>query len=159
MKFKIPQKNSKWNLLMTDQKTFQTGGDIDAFCTKCAMNLGHTIIAMVGPKVVKVRCNTCGSHHSYRGENAPVKGVKRAGGRSAGMDQNRAMIRWHALMVDKSVARAKKYNLKTAFSVNDVVEHLKFGLGVVMAVRANKIDVVFKEFEKTLVCTDSSIQE
>ena len=29
--------------------------------------LAHTILAMVGPKIVRVRCNTCGGDHAFRG--------------------------------------------------------------------------------------------
>ena len=26
----------------------KVGGDVDAWCTRCKMNLGHTVLAMVG---------------------------------------------------------------------------------------------------------------
>ena len=45
----------------------KVGADIDAWCTRCKMNLGHTILAMVGSKPVRVRCNTCQGEHNYRG--------------------------------------------------------------------------------------------
>lgn len=44
----------------------KTGGEIDAYCTKCRLDLTHRIIAMVGDSVKKVECKTCGSHHLYR---------------------------------------------------------------------------------------------
>jgi len=44
----------------------KTGGEIDAYCTKCRLDLLHRIIAMVGDAVKKVECKTCGSHHLYR---------------------------------------------------------------------------------------------
>jgi len=36
------------------------------YCTKCKMDLGHTIVAMVGDKIIRVKCRTCGSEHNYR---------------------------------------------------------------------------------------------
>jgi len=53
---------------MAVPSTYRTGGEIDTLCTKCAMTLAHTIIAMVGPRVVKVKCNTCGADHAYHGD-------------------------------------------------------------------------------------------
>lgn len=50
---------------MTTKKP-RTGGEIDAYCTKCRLDLLHRIIAMVGDSVKKVECKTCGSHHLYR---------------------------------------------------------------------------------------------
>jgi hypothetical protein len=46
-------------------EALSAGSEIDAYCTKCRLDLGHTIIAMVGHTVPKVICNTCGSQHKY----------------------------------------------------------------------------------------------
>lgn len=50
---------------MTSKKP-KAGGEIDAYCTKCRLDLVHRIIAMVGDAVKKVECKTCGSHHLFR---------------------------------------------------------------------------------------------
>lgn len=42
------------------------GRDIDAHCSRCRLDLAHTIIAMVGEKVVQARCNTCGAVHRFK---------------------------------------------------------------------------------------------
>jgi hypothetical protein len=42
-----------------------TGGDIDAYCTKCKLNLEHFVLAIVAGAVVKVKCKTCGSIHKF----------------------------------------------------------------------------------------------
>src|SRR2546429_5893163 len=54
----------------------RVGGDIDAWCTRCKMNLGHTILALVGTRPARVRCNTCHGEHNYRrdGGDGPRKG-------------------------------------------------------------------------------------
>lgn len=60
---------------MTTKKP-KAGGEIDAYCTRCKLDLAHRIIAMVGETVKKVECKTCGSHHLYRrpkDEPAPAK--------------------------------------------------------------------------------------
>ena len=57
-------------------KPLRAGGEVDSWCTKCRLVLNHRIIAMMGPKPVRVECSTCGSHHNYRGtapgEKAPA---------------------------------------------------------------------------------------
>src|SRR5262245_58906841 len=42
------------------------GGDIDAYCTRCKMDMTHTIEALDETgQPVRVRCNSCDSQHNY----------------------------------------------------------------------------------------------
>lgn len=136
----------------------RTGGEIDAFCTKCDLNLAHTIIAMVGPKVVKVKCNTCGNDHQYRGEQPLVKAQsfanpkKRASSSpTGGAKVSRAAVAWEDKFKGKDLSRARKFSVKDTYAVDDVIDHPTFGLGLVVAVRGDKVDVSFKQEEKVLV--------
>jgi len=131
--------------MTTPAEKFRTGGDIDAFCTKCDLTLTHTIIAMVGTKVVKVKCNTCGADHSYRGEKAQAK-------RAGVVQPKKALPRWEDRIKDRNVEAAKKYSPKDLYKIDDLINHTLFGLGLVTANRSGKIDVAFKTFEKTLIC-------
>jgi hypothetical protein len=135
----------------------RVGGEIDAFCTKCDLNLAHTILAMVGPKVVKVKCNTCGNDHHYRGEQPLVKAQsfaapkKRASSASGAPKPSRAAVAWEDKFKGKDLSRARKFSIKDTYAVDDVIDHPTFGLGLVIAVRQDKIDVSFKQEEKVLV--------
>jgi hypothetical protein len=144
----------------------RVGGEIDAFCNKCQLNLAHTILAMVGSKVVKVKCNTCDSEHHYRGQQplekaqsfaAPKKsssgGASKSASRSSSsvVKVNKLEVAWDDAFKGKDVTKARKYSPKEPFKVEDVVNHPTFGLGLVVAVRDEKIDVVFKLGEKTLI--------
>jgi hypothetical protein len=138
--------------------SIRTGGEIDAFCTKCDLNLAHTIIAMVGPKVVKVKCNTCDSEHVYRGTQPLVKATsfaapkKSATGATARTPRtSKVTMSWEDQFAGKDLARAKKYSPRETFVVDDVLEHPTFGIGLVIAVRVDKVDVSFKQDTKTLV--------
>ncbi|MBM4397413.1 MAG: hypothetical protein FJ087_17215 [Deltaproteobacteria bacterium] len=128
--------------------TVRTGGYIDAFCTKCDLTLGHTVIAMVGSRVVKVHCNTCGADHAFRGEQAPAA---RAAGSASGAPSVKAGPSWATLMMGKDVDKARKYSMKEHFCVDDLVDHPTFGAGVVIAERSGKIDIVFEGAQKVLV--------
>src|SRR5262245_7143810 len=46
-------------------KSLKPGSEVDAWCTKCRMDLLHRIIAMHGMKIIRVECRTCGGHHNY----------------------------------------------------------------------------------------------
>ena len=42
------------------------GDDIDDHCSRCKRSTDHSIVSMSGDEVLKTRCRTCGSEHSYR---------------------------------------------------------------------------------------------
>lgn len=142
---------------MSPPNPIRTGGEIDAFCTKCDLNLAHTIVAMVGPKVIKVKCNTCGADHQYRGVQPLVKVQSFAAPRKSASGATRAprapvvVVSWEDRFKGKDLTRAKKYSPKETFAVDEVVDHPTFGLGLVSAVRGDKIDIAFKQHDKTLV--------
>lgn len=140
--------------------SIRVGGEIDAFCSKCDLNLAHTIIAMVGPKVVKVKCNTCGNDHQYRGEQPlvksqsfanPKKRASSSSSSSAAPKASRAAVSWEDKFKGKDLSRARKYSIRDTYAVDDVIDHPTFGLGLVVAVRQDKVDVSFKQEEKVLV--------
>jgi len=150
---------------MTTPNATRVGGEIDAACGKCELNLAHTIIAMVGPKVVKVKCNTCGGEHTYRGVQPLVKlqsfaAPKRATSSSSSSSKSTAVkrsaastvvISWDEQFKGKDLSQAKKYSPRETFVVDDVVDHPTFGLGLVRAVRDGKVEVAFKQEDKILV--------
>lgn len=134
----------------------RTGGEIDAFCSRCDLNLAHTIIAMVGPKVVKVKCNTCGNDHQYRGEQPLVKAQsfanpKKRASSGAAPRATKAVVAWEDKFKGKDLGRARTYSIRDTYAVDDVIDHPTFGLGLVVAVRQDKVDVSFKQEEKVLV--------
>ncbi|MBI3182914.1 MAG: hypothetical protein HYZ28_12325 [Myxococcales bacterium] len=127
--------------------THRVGGEVDAFCTRCRLTLAHTILAMVGTKIARVRCNTCGGDHAFRAEPG-----SRA--RSSAPREPRAqkvIVPFDQRLAAKDLSKARRYSAKDTYSVEEVVNHPNFGLGIVSAVRGDKVDVAFKAFEKTLV--------
>ena len=51
----------------------RVGDYIDAYCSHCKNVLDHSVVALEGDKVSRVRCRTCDYEHSYR---AGQKGKK-----------------------------------------------------------------------------------
>ncbi len=135
----------------------RVGGEIDALCNRCELNLAHTIVAMVGPKVIKVKCNTCGADHQYRGQQPLVKAQSFAAPKTKSPKaaskgpSSRAVVSWEDKFKGKDLSRPRRYAPTETFAVDDVVDHPTFGLGLVTQVRGDKVDVSFKQEERTLV--------
>ncbi len=126
--------------------THKVGGEVDAFCTRCKMHLAHTILAMVGTKIARVRCNTCGGDHAFRSTPARTRAPS-----PPRATHERVIISFEQQLAGKDVSHAPKYSPKDAYGVDQVIDHPTFGLGIVAAVREDKVDVVFKAAQKTLV--------
>jgi len=123
---------------------------VDALCTRCKMNLAHTILAMVGTKIARVRCNTCGGDHVYRTE----AGTSSSSSRAANPRVSRAekvVISFQERLAGQDLAAAPAYSPRETYAVDQVLRHPTFGVGIVSAVRQDKIDVAFKADQKTLV--------
>ncbi len=153
-----------------DMPSYRTGGEIDSLCGKCKMTLAHTILAMVGDKVVRVQCNTCGAQHNYKappgssetarprasssGASSSASSARASGSRStasAAAAASKITMTFDQLMSQKHLGPAKRYSPKETFGVDDVIDHPSFGFGIVTAARGDKVDVLFKMAEKTLV--------
>jgi len=44
----------------------RVGDYIDAYCSRCKRVMDHTIVAMEGTDVSRVRCRTCDYEHTFR---------------------------------------------------------------------------------------------
>jgi hypothetical protein len=136
----------------------KVGGEVDAFCTRCKMNLAHTILAMVGTKIARVRCNTCNGDHAYRSPpgatDRPTSSTRSSTARAASRAAEKAekvIISFEEQLAGKDVASAPKYNVKDTYKVDQVIQHPTFGLGFVTAVRGDKVGITFKSETKTLI--------
>jgi len=47
-------------------ETMRLGDVLDDYCTRCRLLTNHSIVAIVGDEVKKVRCRTCNHEHDYR---------------------------------------------------------------------------------------------
>src|SRR5262249_5069008 len=63
----------------------------------------------------------------------------------------RTVVNFEAQLAALDVAGAPDYRPDQRYSVDQVVRHPTFGLGIVRAVRQDKMDVAFKTAERTLV--------
>jgi len=135
---------------MTDR--ISTGGDIDAYCTKCKLNLEHFVLAVVAGAVVKVKCKTCGSTHRFKATPAAKpKAVKKGSGGTKSFVSVQAQ--WEAA-VDAAQGPELPYDMASSFNNGDFIVHSFFGKGVVLKTYSKKCSVLFRDKER-LLATDN----
>ncbi len=143
-------------------RVISAGDIIEARCTKCRAVLNHRIVAMVGGKVVRVECNTCGGVHNYyppgegkkiTSESAKAPAKERTTAKSRVTAGTKDRENWERLIPAMHSGSAVPYDMNGKYKVNDIIEHPVFGLGVVKTVvKPNKMEVLFREGMKLLRC-------
>lgn len=142
---------------MAQSEIPKVGGDVDAYCSRCEMDLAHTVVAMVGDKPVQTKCNTCGAFHRYR---VPMSERKASGGRRTAKKPSGASVPrttswerdWEQQVAQAGDAPIKKYRMTEAFSKADLMQHSKYGLGIVQQdLGGEKVSVLFRSGLRTLV--------
>ena len=140
-------------------KTLSAGSEIDSWCTKCKLDLGHRIIAMVKDQPRRVVCQTCGSQHNYRAPKSSELGIrvrktKKTPSRSpsarakAEIDRHQA---WESRIAGNAVSEFTRYTIDKVFELDELVAHKKFGEGYVVEILdAHKVTIMFKDGLRTL---------
>ena len=141
-------------------RPISAGDIIEARCTKCRAVYNHTIVAMIGTRVVRVQCNTCGGQHNYHSPQEEKKTVERSSARRpVGEKSRRASAvagpsEWEHAMEGRDSASAVPYAMDASFRVDALVNHPTFGIGIVTAViKPNKVEILFRDGKKLLRCS------
>jgi hypothetical protein len=143
------------------QAQLSAGGFVETRCTRCRKLMNHTIVAMVGEKIVRVECNTCHGIHNYH----PVKVAKEpvaAKTTAKRVTTPRvpkadpaavAAAEWAVLEAGMDPTQAVPYDMNGIFRAKKLLLHPVFGLGIVQLVLPpNKIEVLFQDGKKRLRC-------
>jgi hypothetical protein len=129
------------------------GKDVLSFCTKCKLNLGHTIVAMKDAKhIAKVKCNTCATIQAYKDPSNSSKQSRTRTKKTSSVPSK--VISVADLWMEKMSSTKKKstpYAMDGKFVQGDIIDHTKFGPGIVDKVVDDKIEVIFRHEIKTLV--------
>jgi hypothetical protein len=147
------------------------GREIDSWCTRCKLDLGHRIVAMVDGQPRRVVCLTCGSEHNHRPTReptaAPARPTRSAGSRAggqaaaaapraakAGGNAPRGRAAAHARQEWETQVRSgrpfRRYSTGETFAVGDLLLHAKFGEGYVVAVADGRLSAAFADGTRTL---------
>ncbi|MDA3902658.1 MAG: hypothetical protein PF441_04310 [Desulfuromusa sp.] len=135
-------------------KQFSAGDHITSKCTKCKDTTNHTVVAMVGDKVARVECNTCGGIHNYRNvaEKKPISRSKASSPKPA--KTTKIETEWENLLNDADPADATPYSMQMPIKPGALIQHPSFGLGrVIDTIQPNKMEVYFRSGVKLLRCS------
>jgi hypothetical protein len=142
------------------ERVVTAGDPVESQCTRCKALLNHTIIAMVAGAVARVKCNTCGSEHNHRpAKVAKVAAVKGAKAEKVAKSPRAKAVKapvisdeeiWEELIRPLDPDNAVPYSMEGKFRVNSLLTHPTFGIGMIAASQAGKIEVVFKAGRKLL---------
>ena len=128
------------------------GKEVVSYCNKCKLALAHVIMAMKDESTIgKVECKTCKAVHAYKDPSAKTKKVKKKsmipGGKTTTMSVNEAWTQEMSRMTGNS----RPYSIRETFSEGDIIDHKKFGPGIVQGIVDGHIEVLFQHSIKTLV--------
>lgn len=151
-------------------KRLSAGSEVDSWCTKCRLELGHRIVAMVGAAPKRVVCLTCGSEHNYRpagagqGERKPsaardsspararTVAARSAARRSPARAERERQEVWANQVQGRERQAFVRYGTGATFVSGQLIEHPRFGQGFVERVLEDgKVSVVFRDATRTLV--------
>ena len=156
-------------------KQYKAGGEVDAWCTKCLLMLGHRIIAVDDGVPAKVECQTCDGVHNYRahapGQKPAATATKRAtaskttkSGAPKAPRRDRAsreeaeqkaaalsLRQWESSVSGHHPTDFRSYAFRETFKANELMRHSKFGDGIVVEViDRQKIRVLFRDEARVL---------
>jgi len=115
-------------------------------CKKCEVERYQVVLAHTNSKSAKLECEVCHTKNTLKLSSATATKKKKTS-KKTGNHKGR----WEELTQKASPDGASPYNMKKAFEVEAVIEHPKFGLGVVTALTSSSIQVVFEDQERSLV--------
>ena len=126
------------------------GKEVLSYCGKCKLNLSHVIIVMKDSKNIgKVQCKTCGANHAYKDPSTAKKKVARK--KSTRSKSVNVSDLWME-KISNATKKSQKYSIKTKFEIGDIIDHVKFGPGIVEGTKdGDKIEVMFRYEIKTLI--------
>lgn len=148
---------------------------MESGCGKCGDATRHAVVAVVNGEVIKAQCMICGSTHKYKPTSRQAKadspGISRRTRTASGVSTVRvtppgapkpkakaakpvrARRDWEEQIAKRDQSQARPYDMGECFAQDELVDHSKFGVGIVLkTTRPDKMDVLFQEGMKTLRC-------
>lgn len=137
----------------TKDKTL-VGQNVIAMCTKCELELAHVVLFHnEAGSIEKVKCQTCGSEHEYHPDKTetPKKTAKKTA--KVRRTKKKDPVRDFEALTEKFKGKdTVDYAMSGSFKADDVIDHKAFGIGYVINASYSKMEVVFSDKSRLLVC-------
>jgi len=141
-------------VMIKDKDRTPVAQNVITMCTKCKIKLDHVVISHNMEEIVeRVKCHTCGSEHKYRPDKKRaskkiVKGTK-TGTKTKKVDLTKD---FETLAEKFKEKKPVHYSMSGSFKEDDVIDHKTFGMGIVTRASYKKMEVVFSDRPRILVC-------
>jgi len=133
----------------------EIGAEIESLCPKCKGATVHVIEVIKSPTLMKVMCKACLNSHRYRpaSTESAKKLVKAKKAKKAKVDpRTREERKWNRLLEQADKDKAVSYSMNSSFTENDIIDHTKFGVGVVVKILDHgKMSVIFQDGVRNMV--------
>lgn len=131
------------------------GKEVLSYCNKCKSTLAHIICNMKADgNIGKVECKTCKGTHAYK-DPSQVAAKKTKSQKKVSTTKARSTTSISDLWqeaINSTTSKSQAYSIRTNYGKGDIIDHPKFGPGVIDRVMdGNKIEVIFRHDIKTLV--------
>ena len=121
------------------------------FCKKCDQERYHKVIAHKSTIAAKIECEVCGSKKTYK-ITEPKKGRKPATKKKR---KTKEVVNHEAAYKEYSeklgTENIQPYNMRSQFTAETPINHPKFGIGYIVSVAPDKIEVCFEDTARLLV--------
>jgi hypothetical protein len=150
------------------EKVINAGDEVVSYCPTCKDMVPHKVVNVVDGTPDKAICQGCGKRHKYR-PKPPKSATKKAKKRTeepSGTKKKRAtktsssrtqkskepVLSWEEVLGGRDLSSAKTYTMDGIFEKDDLLDHDKFGYGIVTEIVAEgKMKVRFQSGEKLMV--------
>ena len=116
--------------------------------------LAHTIEAVAQGIIKRVQCNTCRGKHQFK-DSEPGLSTKKSAPSTKSEKAPKARSKagdFTRLVRNRNIDVALPYSVKKHFARGDLINHVQFGMGVVVEQKdVQKIEVLFETGPKILV--------
>lgn len=128
------------------------GESIEAWCPNCKGRSSHTIISVVDNVPKKIKCDICDEHHKLSDKPSVKSQTKSKSAPRKTLSKETTYEEYLTRLAGGDPANSRKYDTHGDFKKDEVIEHLKFGIGIVLSViESKKVKILFKDGPKLLI--------
>ena len=139
--------------MVTDIDKTPVAKNLFTKCTKCKMELEHIVVTHNADGIVeRVKCLTCESEHKYRPAKKPVKKKAAARKKTTRAKKEDPARDFEKLSEKFKGKKQLPYTMEGSFKADDVIDHPTFGMGIVVGATSQKMEVIFEDKPRVLVC-------
>ena len=124
----------------------------DSWCPECKATKAHASLKDGTHRIICAECN----HKHLRDDESKINVAPISKGLLSQDDfesEETLRLAWIRLIKDLKKETVQKYSIKSHYKSADVIEHSKYGLGVVCEILENgKLNILFEDKMRKLVC-------